>query len=73
MITVGAKGKLYTTGDIADLLGVSRQRAYVLSRQKGFPDTFDDLDSGSVWLVADVDAWIKANRQKRAEDPESDD
>lgn len=69
---MGTKGKLYTTGDIADLLGVSRQRAYVIANRKGFPDSFDDLDSGSVWLVADVEGWIKVNRQQRAEDPEGD-
>lgn len=69
---MGAKGKLYTTGDIADLLGVSRQRAYVIANRKGFPDSFDDLDSGSVWLVADVEAWIKVNRTPRAEEPEGE-
>jgi predicted DNA-binding transcriptional regulator AlpA len=68
---VGSKGKLYTTGDIADLLGVSRQRAAVIANRKGFPDSFDDLGSGSVWLVADVDAWIRENRPPRAEDSES--
>lgn len=73
MINVGAKGKLYTTGDIADRLGVTRQQAYNLSRRKGFPDPFDEWENGAtVWLVDDVETWIRANRQARAEDPETD-
>lgn len=61
---MGRKGKLYTTGDIAARLGgVTRQYAYALTRRKGFPDTFDEWENGiSVWLVTDVEAWIKANR-----------
>jgi predicted DNA-binding transcriptional regulator AlpA len=71
VIKVGVKGKLYTTGDIADRLGVTRQRAYAIANRKGFPDTFDEWPAGpSVWLVEDVEAWIAANRNERAEDPE---
>jgi hypothetical protein len=70
---VGSKGKLYTTGDIADRLGVTRQYALVLTkdRTKGFPDSFDDLASGSVWLVPDVERWIKTSWTPRSEDPEA--
>jgi predicted DNA-binding transcriptional regulator AlpA len=68
---VGLKGKLYTTGDLADLLGVTRQRAYALSRRKGFPDPYDEWPGGlAVWSVPDVDAWIRTSWHKRAEDPE---
>ncbi|GAB1694420.1 hypothetical protein KRM28CT15_62230 [Krasilnikovia sp. M28-CT-15] len=72
MIGVGAKGRLYTTGDIADRLGVTRQRAYILSKMKGFPDSFDDLPSGSVWLVEDVEGWIRQHRADLAEEPEGE-
>jgi prophage regulatory protein len=70
---VGTKGRLYTTGDIADRLGVTRQRAYALSRQKGFPDPFDEWTNGlAVWLVDDVDAWFAAKRPELAEEPEGE-
>jgi predicted DNA-binding transcriptional regulator AlpA len=59
---VGAKGRLYTTGDIAGRLGVSRQRAWIVAQRNGFPESFDDLQNGSVWLVEDVEAWIRAHR-----------
>jgi hypothetical protein len=60
---VGVKGKLYTSGDIADRLGVGRQRAYTLSRTRGFPEPFDEWPGGlAVWLVEDVERWIKTSR-----------
>lgn len=49
------------TAEIAERLGVTRQRAYQISRQKGFPDSFDDLVAGSFWLRADVEAWLAAH------------
>ena len=63
MITVGLKGRLYTSGDIADRLGVGRQRAYVLSRQRDFPEPYDEWAGGlAVWRVEDVEAWIKKSK-----------
>ena len=69
---VGVKGKLYTTGDIADRLGITRQYALTITkdRTKHFPESFDDLQSGSVWLVEDVEQWIRENRSELAQDPE---
>lgn len=71
---MGAKGKLYTTGDIADRLGITRQYALTITkdRTKHFPESFDDMANGSVWLVEDVERWIAANRGELAEDPEGD-
>lgn len=54
--------RLYGTAEIADRLGVTRQRAYVISRQKGFPEPLDTLQMGPVWSRDDVEDWIKANR-----------
>jgi prophage regulatory protein len=63
VIDVGVKGRLYTSGDIADRLGVGRQRAYTLSRQRSFPEPYDEWPGGlAVWTVADVEAWIKTSR-----------
>ena len=70
---MGVKGKLYTTGEIADRLGVTRQHAYNLSRRKGFPDPFDEWENGStVWLTKDVEEWIAAKWKPRAEEPEGE-
>lgn len=56
------KGRLYGTAEIGDRLGVTRQRAYVITRSKGFPEPYDVLQMGSVWLIADVERWIRDNR-----------
>ncbi|SNY29151.1 DNA-binding protein [Paractinoplanes atraurantiacus] len=66
--------KLYTIGDIAEMLGgVTRQYAdrIVNDRRRGFPEPFDELRSGKVWLIEDVDAWF-ARQPKIAEDPEGE-
>lgn len=71
MIKVGLKGRLYTTGDIADRLGVGRQQAYVLSRRRTFPEPWEEWSDGSaVWLAADVEEWIRTHRPEIAEDVE---
>lgn len=72
MINVAGKRKLYTTGDIADLLGVTRQRALQIAndRRMNFPEPFDTLPGNiQVWLVTDVEKWM-ATRPRLAEDPE---
>lgn len=69
VIIVG-KGRLYGTSEIADRLGVTRQRAHVITRQKGFPDTYEDLVMGSVWRIEDVEAWIREHRPELGQDPE---
>lgn len=74
VIIVGVKRKLYTTGDIADLLGVSRQRALqiVNDRRQAFPEPFDTLPGAvQVWLITEVDAWMAEHRPAIAEDPET--
>ena len=76
MIYVGVKGRLYTTGDIADRIGVGRQRAYMVSRLKGFPDPWDEWPGASglaVWRVEDVEEWIKTSPYaNRAAPPEGE-
>ncbi|GAA2681602.1 DNA-binding protein [Actinoplanes palleronii] len=65
------KGRLYGTSEIADRLGVTRQRAHVITRQKGFPEPYEELVMGSVWQIKDVEAWIAEHRPELNEDPES--
>ena len=67
------KRRLYTTGDIADLLGVTRQRALQIAndRREDFPAPFDTLPGNiAVWLIADVDRWVAEHRPALAEDTE---
>lgn len=46
--------------EIADLLGVSKQRADQLTRRGDFPAPVAELASGRIWLAADVTAWARA-------------
>lgn len=67
--------KLYTSGEIADLLGVTRQRALQLvnDRRQDFPEPFDTLPGAvQVWLREDVDRWVAEHRPPLVEDPETD-
>lgn len=75
MINVPGKRKLYTSGDLVDLLGVTRQRVLqiVNDRRLDFPAPFDTLPGNvQVWLITDVDAWVAKNRPAIDEDPEGD-
>jgi prophage regulatory protein len=56
--------------EIRDRLGYSRQHTATLLNTKGFPDPAYELAMGRIWLAADVEAWITANRPALAEDPE---
>lgn len=73
MINVAAPRKLYTTGDIADRLGVTRQRALQIAtdRRLDFPAPFDVLPGNvQVWLIEEVEPWIATHRQLDIEGPE---
>ncbi|WP_250009144.1 helix-turn-helix domain-containing protein [Actinoplanes sp. M2I2] len=62
---MAGKRRLYTSGEIADMLGVTRQRALQLAndRRQDFPEPFDTLPGNvQVWLIEDVDAWMAEHR-----------
>jgi predicted DNA-binding transcriptional regulator AlpA len=42
--------------------GISRQRVYQLTSRKDFPAPAAALAAGKVWLVDDVEAWIRQRR-----------
>jgi prophage regulatory protein len=42
--------------------GISRQRVYQLTRHADFPAPYDELVLGRVWLIKDVEAWIREKR-----------
>jgi predicted DNA-binding transcriptional regulator AlpA len=50
------------TAEIARAMGVGRQRAYQITRQKGFPDPVATLEMGNVWDAELVEAWIAEHR-----------
>lgn len=50
------------TSEIAELLGVSRQRVDQLSREVGFPQPLGEHAGGRVWRLADVERWIIHHR-----------
>ncbi|MGI8753349.1 MAG: helix-turn-helix transcriptional regulator [Acidimicrobiales bacterium] len=45
--------------EIADLFGVSRQRADQLARQTGFPQPEAVLQGGRIWKREDIEAWAR--------------
>lgn len=64
--------KLMGVWEIAQRLGVGRQRAGIIAKQKGFPDPLARLRMGQVWDGDQVEAWIAEHRPELAEEPEMD-
>lgn len=60
VMTVGRY--LMGQAEIADRLGVSRQRVYQLTSGADWPKPYDELATGRVWRIEDVEAWISTNR-----------
>jgi predicted DNA-binding transcriptional regulator AlpA len=52
--------ELLGLSELAELLGVSKQRADQLARQNGFPDPVAVLRGGRLWDRAAVEAWARA-------------
>ena len=50
-----------TSGDVAKLLGVSRQRVHQISDEDPtFPEPAATLSVGRVWERADIERWARA-------------
>lgn len=45
--------------EVADLLGVTRQRADQLSRGETFPTAVADLKGGRIWRRKDIEQWAR--------------
>jgi predicted DNA-binding transcriptional regulator AlpA len=45
--------------EIAELLGLSRQRTDQLARQVGFPVPVATLQAGRIWKREDIEAWAR--------------
>lgn len=48
--------------EIADMLGLTRQRVYQLSQESGFPEPVASLGLGKVWETSDVEKWAAEHR-----------
>jgi predicted DNA-binding transcriptional regulator AlpA len=51
--------KLFRLVDIAEILGVSKQRADQLCRDPDFPAPVDRWARGELWAAADVRRWAR--------------
>lgn len=45
--------------EVAELLGVTRQRAHQLSKASGFPEPTARLSAGLIWLRKDIEKWAR--------------
>ncbi|GAA2846983.1 hypothetical protein Acy02nite_03940 [Actinoplanes cyaneus] len=57
------------SGEIAKRLGLSRQRVQQLAERDDWPEPFDELAMGRVWLIEDIELWIHQQRTPRPEEP----
>ena len=49
---------LVGVAEIAEMLGVSRQRVHqIIKRDESFPGPVAELSAGKIWLLADIEAW----------------
>lgn len=51
--------------EIAEMLGVSRQRIDQLAHTDDFPEPVAELAAGRIWERADVEAWARATGRLR--------
>ncbi len=59
--------------EIAELLGVSRQRAVQIVRDHAdFPDPVAELASGRIWHRPSVEAWITAHPDRKPGRPRNE-
>lgn len=52
--------ELLGAAEIADLLGVTRQRVFQLSHREDFPAPVVRLSAGIIWRGSEVRAWMRA-------------
>ena len=61
--------EVMAAAEIADYLGVSRQRVAVLVERPDFPDPIAHLSVGRIWRTSDVRQW-SAKRPNRVHEDE---
>ncbi|SCL22188.1 transcriptional regulator, AlpA family [Micromonospora nigra] len=63
---MGWRRRLYGSAELQERLGVSRVRVVQLTSRPDFPEPFDRLAGGAVWLMEDVEAWIAEHQPWKA-------
>ena len=61
---MGTMHHLVGAREIAQMLGVSRQRVSQLTQRKDWPAPDAVLASGKVWKTEDIEAWVKARDER---------
>jgi len=51
--------RLMGVAEVAELLGVSRQRVTQLAKTEAFPEPIAHLAAGPVWQAEDVERWAR--------------
>ncbi|WP_307871973.1 helix-turn-helix transcriptional regulator, partial [Actinoplanes palleronii] len=62
---------LMGAGEIARRLGLSRQRIQQLAERDDWPAPYDELAMGRVWLIADIEDWIRRQRVEQQPAPDA--
>lgn len=62
-----AKLRLMGTAEIAELLGIFRQWADVLTGRRDFPEPVAVLKAGRIWLAEDVERYARERRRNEDE------
>ena len=57
MAGVGELMRLASRGELAEMLGLSRQRTRTLTERDDFPDPVARLRTGPVWRLEDLQKW----------------
>ena len=63
--------EVMAAAEIADYLGVSRQRVAVLVERPGFPPPIAHLSVGRIWRTSEIRQWA-ANRPNRIHEDEKE-
>ena len=66
-------GTLMGQKEIADRLGVTRQRVQQLIARPDWPAPHEVLAMGKVWRTEDIEAWIAQHRPDLGGEPRPDD
>ncbi|MFI7076476.1 MULTISPECIES: helix-turn-helix transcriptional regulator [unclassified Micromonospora] len=61
-------GPLVAAGEILAMLGVGRSRFRQIAAHPNFPQPYQVLSVGKIWLRADVEEYIRQYRQPRQTD-----
>jgi prophage regulatory protein len=59
---------VYGPQELQARLNVGRTRMRQIISRPDFPAPFDQVAMGSLWLISDVEEWIKEHRPHLAED-----